>query len=226
MKEKIPTALLLLIIFIFANIASVSIPVSATSVDRLSICNIEGHAGDVIDIPITLKSTSDSQRLGQWSTFYKKVEGKGEGERESDDEKMDITSWIMITPANYTLKPGEAKIFTVRISIPRNAKQGLYGATSENADMEGHSGERRTYILFEDADASAAGAGGGSAVQSGMLIPVSVKVLAEPNPLIPIIQGIEENIISIVLVAVIIVLLVVLLRRKFQILIKKKMQMM
>lgn len=214
MKEKIPTALSLLIIFIFANIASVS----ATSVDRLSICNIEGHAGDVIDIPITLKSTSDSQRLEQWSTFYKMVEGKseGEGEGESDDEKMDITSWIMITPANYTLKPGEAKIFTVRITIPRNAKPGLYGATSEDADMEGHSGERRTYIIFEDADASAAGAGGGSAVQSGMLIPVSVKVLAEPNPLIPIIRGIEGNIISIVLVAIIIILLAVLLRlRKF-----------
>ena len=213
MKEKIPIAQLLLIIFIFANIASVSIPVSATSVDKLSICNIEGHAGDVIDIPITLKSTSDSQRLGQWSTFYKKVEGKGEGE--SDDEKMDITSWITITPANYTLKPGEAKIFTVRISIPRNAKQGLYGATSEDADMEGHSGERRTYIIFEDADALAAGAGG-SAVQSGMLIPVSVKVLERESSFDVVKEAVKKNNMLILLCVIIILIsaFVVIARRK------------
>lgn len=211
MKEKIPIALLLLIIFIFANIASVS----ATSVDRLSICNIEGHAGDIVDIPITLKSTSDSQRLGQWSTFYKKVEGKSEGEGESDDEKMDITSWIMITPANYTLKPSETKIFIVRISIPRNAKQGLYGATSEDADMEGHSGERRTYTIFEDADASAAGAGG-SAVQSGMLIPVSVKVLERESSFDVVKEAVKKNNMLILLCVIIILIsaFVVIARRK------------
>ena len=79
--------------------------------------------------------------------------------------------------------------------------------------MEGHSGDRRTYVIFEDADASTVAAGG-SAVYSGLLIPVSVKVLAERNPLIPVIRGIEANIVTIVLVAVVIVLLVLLLRRK------------
>lgn len=199
-----PTALTILVLIIVVNIAFVSVPVSATAVDQLSICNNEGYAGDVIDIPITLASTS-GERMGHWCTYYKQVEG--------DDEKADITSWITIIPANYTLKAGEVKEFTVRITIPGNAKPGLYGATSESADMEGHSGERRTYIMFEDADASVVAAGG-SAVYSGLLIPVSVKVLAEQNPLIPIIRGIEENIISILLLAIVIVLLAVLLRRK------------
>ena len=160
MKKKIATALLLLIIFILVNIASISVPVSATSVDRLSICNIEGHAGNEIEVPITLKSTSDSERIGHWSTYYKKVEGEGEGESRSEGDyekakKRDITFGITITPANYTLEPGETKIFTVRIRIPRDAKPGLYSATSEDAGKEGHSDERRTYIIFEDVDASA-----------------------------------------------------------------------
>jgi hypothetical protein len=200
--QKIAIVGLLLIIGVTAVM---SVPVSATSVDRLSITDNEGYAGDIIDIPITLESTLDTQRTGHWRKHYKQVEG--------DDEKMDITSWIEIIPTDYTLDPREVEEFTVRITIPEDAKPGLYGATSENAGMEGHSGERRTYIIFEDAD-SAAVAGGGSAVYSGLLIPVSVAVLAEQNPLIPIIRGIQENIGYIVLVAVIIVLLVLLLRRK------------
>ena len=194
----------LLLIFLVA-IAFVSVPVSATAVDRLSITDNEGSAGDVIEIPITLEGTSDAERSGHWRTYYKPVEG--------DDEKMDITSWIEIIPVDYTLKAGEVKEFTVRITIPKDAKPGLYGAIAENAGMEGHSAERRTYIIFEDADAAVVAAGG-SAVYSGLLIPVSVKVLAEQNPLIPVIRGIEENIVTIVLVAVVIVLLVLLLRRK------------
>ncbi len=201
--KKMAIAVLLLIVVV--NIASVSVPVSATAVDRLFMCNNEGYAGDVIEIPITLEGTSAAERMGHWRTYYKEVDG--------DDEKMDITSWITIIPANYTLKAGEEKEFTVRISIPRSAKPGLYGATSEGADMEGHSDERRTYIIFEDGDASVVAAGG-SAVYSGMLIPVSVKVLAESNPLTPIIKAVQANIISIALLAVVIVLLVLLLRRK------------
>lgn len=198
------TAIAVLLLIIVVNIAFVSVPVLATAVDRLSICNNEGYAGDVVDISITLEGTS-GERMGHWRTYYKEVEG--------DDDKADITSWITIIPTNYTLKAGEEKEFTVRINIPRNAKPGLYGATSEGADMEGHSGERRTYIIFEDGEASVVAAGG-SAVYSGLLIPVSVKVLAEQNPLIPILRGIEENIISIVLVAIVIILLVLLRRKK------------
>lgn len=196
-------AVLLLIVVV--NIASVSVPVLATSVDRLSICNNEGYAGDVIDIPITLEGTSLEERKGHWRTHYKRVEG--------DDEKMDITPWITVIPTEYTLNAGEVKAFAVRITIPRNAKPGLYGATSEVAGMPGHSGERRTYVIFEDADASVVAAGG-SAVYSGLLLPVSVKVLAEQNPLIPILRAIEENIVTIVLVAIVVVLLVLLLRRE------------
>jgi hypothetical protein len=194
----------LLLIFLVA-ITFVSVPVSATAVDRLSITDNEGSAGGVIEIPITLEGTSDAERSGHWRTYYKPVEG--------DDEKMDITSWIEITPVDYTLKAREVKEFTVRITIPKDAKPGLYGAIAENAGMEGHSADRRTYIIFEDADAAVVAAGG-SAVYSGLLIPVSVKVLAEQNPLIPVIRGIEENIVTIALVAVVIILLVLLLRRK------------
>jgi hypothetical protein len=204
---RIATAPAIFVLLLVVNIAfvSVPVPVSATAVDQLSICNNEGYPGNVIDIPITLQEGTSGERMGHWCTHYKRVEG--------DDDKADITSWITIIPANYTLKAGEVKEFTVRITIPGDAKPGLYGATSESADMEGHSGERRTYVMFEDADASVAAAGG-SAVYSGMLIPVSVKVLAEQNPLIPIIRMIEENIISILLLAIVIVLLAVLLRRK------------
>lgn len=201
--KKIAIAGLLLLLVV--TIASMSVPVSATAVDRLSITDYEGYAGDVIEIPITLESTSEAARMGHWRTHYKRVEG--------DDEKMDITSWIGVIPTEYTLNAGEVEEFTVRITIPKDAKPGLYGATAENAGMEGHSGDRRTYVIFEDADASVVAAGG-SAVYSGLLLPVSVKVLAEENPLIPVIRGIEENIVTIALVAVVIVLLVLLLRRK------------
>ena len=164
----------LLLIFLVA-IAFVSVPVSATAVDRLSITDNEGSAGDVIEIPITLEGTADAQRSGHWRTYYKPVEG--------DDEKMDITSWIEIIPVDYTLKAGEVKEFTVRITIPKDAKPGLYGATSEYAGMEGHLGERRTYIIFEDANAVAVIESQGSVVYTGLLIPISVNVLSKPTPI-------------------------------------------
>lgn len=164
MKEG---ALLVFFLLAMVGIAPLSVPVSATSVDTLSIHGIKGHAGDVIDIPITLKSTLDSERIGEWHTFYKEVEG--------DNKKRDIRNWITITPANYTLKPRESRCFTISIRLPANASPGLYGATSPDAHREGHSDERRTYIAFEDADVSAVGTSG-SGVKSGMLIPISVEV--------------------------------------------------
>jgi hypothetical protein len=131
---------------------------------------------------------------------------------EGDSAKANITNWIKIIPANYTLKAGEVKEFSVRIILPKDAKPGLYGATSEEAGMEGHSGERRTYILFEDA--SAAAGAGDSTVYTGLMIPVSVTVLAESNPLTYITRRIEENIISVALVAIVIILIMVLFRWK------------
>lgn len=207
MKE-IATTRLVIILFVVANIAHLPVSVSATSVDKLSICDVEGHAGDVIDIPITLRSTSDSERAGYWSIFCKKVEG------ESDDRKMDITDWITITPPNYILKSGEVKSFTITISIP-DVSPGLYGATSPDADMEGHSDERRTYIVFEDVDASAADAGA-SAVKSGMLIPVSVKVLEKESLFDAVKEAIEMNT-TLALVGTVIILIsisVLIVRRK------------
>ena len=178
----------------------------ATSVDRVNICNVEGYPGDVIEIPISLESTSSSERMGHWEVFYKKVEG--------DDERiMNITSWIEIEPTDYTLKPGESKDFIIRIRIPKNAEPGLYGATSPGAAVLGHYDERRTYTRFKDADASAVEAGG-QGVWSALRIPVSVNVLGKPSPLAPIIKGIKANITVIILLAVVIILLVLLLRRK------------
>lgn len=208
MKE-ITTALLVIILFVVVNIAHLPVLVSATSVDKLFICDVEGYAGDVIDIPITLRSTSDSERAGYWSIFCKKVEG------ESDDKKMDITDWITITPPNYILKSGEVKSFTITISIPADVSPGLYGATSPDADMEGHSDERRTYIVFEDADTSATDAGA-SAVKSGMLIPVSVKVLEEESLFDAVNETAERNTI-LALVGTVIILIsafVLIVRRK------------
>lgn len=207
MKE-IATTRLVIILFVVANIAHLPVSVSATSVDKLSICDVEGHAGDVIDIPITLRSTSDSERAGYWSIFYKKAEG------ESDDRKMDITDWITITPPNYILKSGEVKSFTITISIPADISPGLYGATSQDADREGHSDERRTYIVFEDADISAMDAGA-SAVKSGMLIPVSVKVLEKESLFDAVNETAERNtILALVGTAIILISAFVLIVRR------------
>ncbi len=197
--RQISIALTILVLIFVVTIASVA----ATAVNRLSLCNNEGYAGDVLTIPVTLEGTS-VERIGHWRTFYKTVEG--------DSVKADITSWLEVNPVDYTLKAGEEKAFSVRISIPKDAKPGLYGATSEEAGMEGHSGERRTYILFEDA--SAAAGAGDSTVYTGLMIPVSVNVLAVQNPFTLITRGIEENKHLVALVAIAFILVVVLLRRK------------
>lgn len=182
---------------------------SATMVDRAFFCNLEGYPEDTIEESIMLTSTLSADRVGHWETFYKEVEG--------DDEKMNITSWIEIEPKDYTLKPDESKSFRLIIKIPSTAEQGLYGATSEDANVKGHYGERRTYIRFKDADAEAVRAGVGSVVWTGFRIPVSVNVLGtpeKPSPFEGITDAIKSNILSIALLAVIVVLLVILLRRR------------
>jgi hypothetical protein len=151
--------------------ASVQIPVqtaSATTVDRALFCNLNAYPGDTIIENITLYGDLP-ERIGSWRTFYKQVEG--------DSGRMDITSWIEVTPKEYTIKDGEAKEFQLIIKVPPNAEPGLlYGATSEDAAIPGHVDQRRTYIEFVDGDAEAVKAGG-VATMSGIRIPVSVKVL-------------------------------------------------
>ena len=197
--RQIPIALTILVLIFVVTIASVA----ATAVNRLSLCNNEGYAGDVLTIPVTLEGTS-VERIGHWRTFYKTVEG--------DSATANITNWLEVNPENYTLKAGEVNEFSVRISIPKDAKPGLYGATSEEAGMEGHSGERRTYILFEDA--SAAAGAGDSTIYTGLMIPVSVNVLAVQNPFTLITRGLKENKHLVALVSIAVILVVVLLRRK------------
>jgi len=182
---------------LFVSAGSVAL---ATAVDRMWL-NLEGFPGKTIEQEITLEGTELEERSGFWYTHYKEVEG--------DDSRMDITPWITIEPKDYTIKQGEIKAFTVKVKIPKDAGQGLWGATSEEAGKEGHSGERRTYIIFKDAIT-------GGNVYSGLLIPISVKVLESPNPLAPVLNFVKQNIMTIALSIVIIVLLVALLvkRRK------------
>ena len=179
----------------------------ATAVDRMSLCNLEGHPGETIEVQITLEGTDAEERSGYWYKHYKEVEG--------DDERMDITSWITIEPEEFVITQGESIVFTVRVKIPGDAEPGLWGATSEEAWQRGHSAERRTYIIFKDTIT-------GGNVYSGLLIPVSVKVLGETSP--PALPGessppapagnfITDNIIVIVLGVIIIILLAVLIMR-------------
>ncbi|MBN1862660.1 MAG: hypothetical protein JW790_03350 [Dehalococcoidales bacterium] len=174
--------------------------VMATSVNRLAICNLEAYPGETVDTEVTLQSTDPGERTGYWSTHYKEVDG--------DDATMDITSWISFEPASeYTLAEGETKAFKVKISVPGDAQAGLWGATSEKAGESGHSGERRTYIIFKDTST-------GGSIYSGLLIPVSVKVVGKPSPLAPVISWVKANVMVSVLILVVIVLLAVMLRRR------------
>ena len=185
---------------LFVSASSVAL---ATAVDRTALPNLEGFPGKTIEQEITLEGTDLEERSGFWYTYYKETEG--------DDDRMDITSWVTFEPKDYTIKEGEIKAFTVKVKIPKDAGQGLWGATSEEAAKEGHSGERRTYIVFKDALE-------GGNVYSGLLLPISVKVLKSPNPLAPALNFVKQNIMTIALIIVIIVLLaVLLLKRKRQV---------
>ena len=192
-KSAVLFALLLGLLFVPGFVAL------ATSVDRNSLCNLEGFPGKTIEQEITLEGTGPEERAGFWYTHYKEVEG--------DDDRTNITSWLTIEPKDYTIKQGETKVFTVKVKIPKDAGQGLWGATSEEAGKEGHSGERRTYIVFKDAIT-------GGNVYSGLLLPISIKVLPSPNPLAPVINFVKQNIMTIALSIVIIVLLAMLLLRR------------
>lgn len=192
-KSTIGVALILGALFIFGSV------VLATSVDRMALTNLEGYPGETIKAEISLEGTEPEERSGFWYAYYKETAG--------DSEKMDITSWITFEPENYTIKEGEVKSFVVNVRIPKDAEPGLWGATTEEAGREGYSDERRTYIVFKDALAD-------GNVYSGLLIPISVKVSASPNALVPIINFIRQNILVIILIVIILGLLVNLFFKK------------
>jgi hypothetical protein len=173
--------------------------VLATSVDHLSLCNLEGYPGDIVKTEITLSGTEVAERSGFWETYYKQMDG--------DDDRMDITPWISIDPNEYVIRQGESILFNVTIAIPQDASPGLWGAISEDAGETGHSDERRTYLIFKDTVS-------GGNVYSGLLIPVSVKVLGKPNPAAPLIDFVRGNIAITVLIIVVIVLAAVLFRKR------------
>lgn len=157
----------------------------------MSLTNLDGKPGETIKVSITLTGTDTEERIGFWYTNYKKTDG--------DDNKMDITSWVTIEPKDYTINNGEKKDFTVTVKVPRNAQEGLWGAISKDAGLEGHASERRTYIVFKDAP-------GGGNVYSGLLLPVSVRVSALTEGGAVVSNFIMKNLLVIGLVAVIIIM--------------------
>lgn len=137
-------------------------PAMATAVDRVALCNLEGHAGETIVAEIGLQGNEPQERSGFWSVYYKQTAG--------DSVQMDITTWISIEPVEYIIAEGQNITFNVSIKIPDEAAPGLWGAVSADAGLSGHSAERRTYLIFRDTIT-------GGNVYSGLLIPVSVIVL-------------------------------------------------
>ncbi len=190
-----------LLILFFGLLLILGSSAQATSVNRMSLVNLEAKPGQVIKTEITLEGTDGGERTGYWYTNYKQIDG--------DDDKMDITSWITISPKDFTIKQGEKLNFTITVKVPRNATSGLWGATVKEAGQEGHSAERRTYVVFKDAPA-------GGNVYSGLLIPVSVKVSESADAAAGIINFILNNLLVIILSVVIIAMVVV------QLILKKK----
>lgn len=182
-----------LVVLLFSLILTPFFFAKATSINRNALVNLAAKPGETIKIDLTLEGTSDEDRSGFWYTNYKEIEG--------DTDKMDITSWITVKPEDFEISQGEIKNFTFSVKVPRNAEPGLWGATSKEAGQEGHASERRTYLVFKDTPA-------GGNVYSGLLIPVSVKVLESGNLMASATNFIMENIIIIVLSGVIIVLVI------------------
>lgn len=180
-----------LVLFLFFLIFTLNFSnVFATSVDRMSFVNLKAFPGKTLKLKITLEGTNE-ERFGYWYTHYKKVEG--------DSDMMDITSWIKISPKDYSIKKGEKKVFSIKIKVPRKIDPGLWGALSVDAGKEGNSNERRTYIVFKDAPEN-------GNVYSGLLIPISVNVLESTNFMLTILNFVIKNLLVIVLSIVILIL--------------------
>jgi len=183
-SKEIVSTLIVATTIVLSLFWAINTPVCATSVDTLSLCNLTGYPGDTVTEKVQLTGNLPD-RIGHWRTSYKYVEG-------DDVARMDIRSWITITPENYTLAQGEVKTFTVAIRIPKDADPGLYGATSPEAGLIGHSDERRTYIVYEDADAIAVKESLANVSYAGLLIPISVIVLSKPTPTPQVTPSIKE----------------------------------
>ena len=217
-KHFISLASIVLLVGLFLAAPTATL---ATSVDRLSLCNLEGHPGETIRAQITLGGTDAGERTGFWQKHYKQMDG--------DDDRMDITSWITIEPEEYSIAQGQSITFIVKVKIPDSASPGLWGATSEDAGQTGHSAERRTYLIFKDTPT------GGNAY-SGLLIPVSVRILGETSTLTQVVSptqtqvlptsttaqsgikssvlnSVKDNLIVIIVGAIIIILLLLILVR-------------
>jgi hypothetical protein len=167
-----------------------------TSIDRSSICNLEGYPGDVLQEKITLTSSDSVTRNGLWENYYKKVEG--------DDYRMDISSWLTVEPREFVLLPDVRQVFILKVNIPEKAAAGLWGAKTIDAGLSGHSDERRTYILFKDTQED-------GNLYSGMMIPVSVQVLGKASPFSALFSFLNANALVAFLVVVIVALLVIML---------------
>lgn len=172
----------LVIIVLVALICLTSI-VSATGTNRIRMYGYDGYPGDIITDTITLTGSGDAARTGHWKVLYTPFEG--------DTEKMNLSSWITISPVNYTINPREEQIFTVTIKIPEDARAGLYGVNSSEAELKGHWYQRRQWIMFEDTSAEAAGKA--VTAYSGFKIPVSVVVLGKPSIVDKLKYFIEDN---------------------------------
>jgi len=79
----------ILIVLLFSFFLTPSL-IFATSISRMSVVNIEGYPGKTITEVIRLEGSDSIERSGYWYTYYKKMDG--------DNYKMDITSWISISP--------------------------------------------------------------------------------------------------------------------------------
>jgi hypothetical protein len=167
----------------------------ATSVNRLSLCNLEGVPGSTVVEKISLISDDALPREGVWETYYRRMDGDG--------PEMNITSWISIEPREFTLQKEEVKNFTVLIRIPDDAAPGLWGAASGEAGQPGHSGERRTYLYFRDSQQA-------GNLFTGIMIPVSVRVLKEPGFFIGAIVFLRQNWLIASLTGIILALMVIL----------------
>ena len=202
MNKKSVLVLSIVLMFLVA-------PAIATTTSISKLYDQEGMPGDTIVKTIVLTNTADHARVGEWTVFCDKPHP--EDDLKVYERYYNISSWITITPMTYELGTGEEQSFTVTITIPEDARVGLYGVAAETAPIPGHISERRQWIQYAD---GAAGAEGQVLIKSGFKIPVSVKVLGKPSPLAPIIDGIKENVTVIMLLSVIIILLALLLRRK------------
>ena len=195
--SKHPNLLRLLLVFLAAALFWLfPLQAAGTSSDRSSLCNLEGNPGDLLQEKITLSGTEAALRKGVWEIYYKPGE--------ADNERMDISSWLSVEPRDFTLAQDEKQVFTLKVQIPGRAYAGIWGAATAEAGLSGHAAERRTYVLFRDTQDE-------GNLYTGMMIPVSVRVMGTASPFAAFFRFISENAMVFFLVVVIMALLIVML---------------